>query len=818
MVKLTTPTSFPISVWYKYVDGNLPTRYVYTLHNVAVDPDTGGDMIGSDVATIDLDPSVVVDNATLREWDSTYVTNLLQTNVFDLNNTVILSSSVTTIPTGTFILTLKLYYPTTTITLLNSVQAWDYSQQRIRVNQLPIVYKKSSVPFDISIPIVNPPITNAYMDLLSLTTSQDYKIILDFSYILKTCPLKDTYPWPAIYSTDIIDFTNILSNPIVNSSSVSSVPDDSYLIGLRFETYQNPYRFEGQLTLTLDGVTKPIILISPTPTRNFFNRKIVLVEFQTTERSDPNSFVIDLINQDTNQIISIYLTASQAAGFTNNAYFNIDDISNTYAGNSTLRSVTQNTIPEGTYTLRVSYQDYAGNKPATAELQDVFIDSIINPPQILGWVDNGIYTNPVRLYYQLPEPTVRTIILFTEVLRGNILKRLSMVTDQIVDYRWDRASQVQLPNPPFLSSPSANMYEGLFDIELIYVDRGNNEASSIVRSVRFKMMTANPTINSIGISQDIEINFVLPDIAQNGQYTINIYDQLKQIYTTVGQTNLTEPYKTNITAYDGVREVLSYYDNINRKITIPLTSIPFSSGTHRIELIYRDYLGNTPASTSQNIIIPSAITAPQAEFSLSNDMINCAIKLADETFLYASNFTITFKNLTEGLESTFSYPSYPLLSMFSVNVNNPSSSLDYVSGYEKQLLEGQYEIIITLTLASIGVTQSFSHPFEFSYSALGPIIKLTSNVFSSTKVLIPFTVQTIPLDNQTTVTMTGRESGDLKQVVVTTEDIGLYQAEFDLVADEYLVQVMYNTDLGKCQDSIIITVGYAITTAPYVDI
>lgn len=821
-----TQSRFPLSVQFGYVDGNLPNRYVYNFN----DYDSGA-LIG----TIELDPAIVMAKSTWKKSANKYIANFFTINLLDIPNvSVISNSSVQSIPDGAYTIILYLYYPDNTVIEQDIAKHGNYKYKIIIGSQQPSYseilnlfspisdagYNKSSIPLNVVFGgVVYSPLSMS-LTMINLSTDEQYVFELDLAYILATSPYIFG-AWSNGYNQSIgdeINFRDIYSNDIIKTSPVNSIPDGRYhfLMTVQF-THRTA---QATRTIIIDGVTEPPLIISPSDTSKTYQSSRIAIMFQCPENSNPNSFVIDMINQNTNQTTSIYPYFGTVSPNTNQLLiFDTNHIvgDSGISGTSFVRSATHDTIPEGIYTMRLTYQDAYNNMPASSEVRDVIIDFQTEPPQLLSWVDNGIYSNPTRLHYHLPEPCDpgSVHILFVNAFTGSTVKILLMVDDQTVDYIWDRTLKASNPPVTLERILSQGLGDGLYDIKLGYTDVArNNAVYDIAHAVRFKSLTKAPTINSVNLDhENLKINFALPDIAQNGQYTINVYDKFRRIYTTIGQTDLTEPSKTTISTYDGDREILSYDDNTNRTILIPVSSIPFSQvGTHRVEVSYRDYLGNATASKYQNLIIPNTIPVPSVDLNLSNDVISCTVKLIDYSFAYTNNYIITFKNLTEGIGSTFSHPTYPLVSTFSVDVNNPSASLNYVSGYEKQLLEGQYEVIITLTLSQVGVTQSFSYPFEFSYSALGPIIMTIPTTYTS-QLTIPFTVQSIPTDNQTTIIITNRDSGDNTQDIISTPNIDYYHYNCELDNGTYHVQVVYNTTLGVCQDSRVIIVDQGLVDA-----
>ncbi len=193
-----------------------------------------------------------------------------------------------------------------------------------------------------------------------------------FSYLLPEAPLPSSVhlTFTNLSSTVVADLTlsdltsasfslnlaNILPSANIASTTSSTVPDGSYNIQLSYrDILGNTVTNSSTTSITVDSVTIPLTNSNlPVPV---FDANSSSIQLSYTLEEDPLTNSTNLIFQSASDTITLTLNNLLSNSLTiNTQNINIDSI---------ITSATQSTIPEGTYSVTLRYQDELGNSPST---------------------------------------------------------------------------------------------------------------------------------------------------------------------------------------------------------------------------------------------------------------------------------------------------------------------------------------------------------------------------------------------------------------------------------------------------------------------
>jgi len=300
------------------------------------------------------------------------------------------------------------------------------------------------------------------------------------------------------YPTDINDGDTVALEVTGTSQEDASLDDGTYYYSIfALDAFYN-VSTAAHATVVVDTVTQTPTLVSPmSGTYNLIN-----LVYSLPEAAQSNSVTVTFTNTDSQEVV-LHLSDATSMDLLFNPSMDPDAV---VAANSLLiSSITTDfatVLPDGNYTITLSYRDVHGNPVVTTSATDIVIDTVTQAPILIAPIADQ-HMNIVRVYYDLPEPVLAgsVSVLFTNSESETLALTLS--TGLEIDFSFDPTatlSEVQLANSDIMSAASSfdtALPDGTYTVTLSYQDLiGNASVTTTVHDIVID--TVKPTITLIG--------------------------------------------------------------------------------------------------------------------------------------------------------------------------------------------------------------------------------------------------------------------------------------------------------------------------------
>ncbi len=274
---------------------------------------------------------------------------------------------------------------------------------------------------------------------------------------------------------------------------------------------------------------------------------------------------------------------------------------------SVLEGVTS--IPDGTYTVKLSYQ-HLGTTTSTPTLGGVVIKTSTNPATLnYPASSSGTYTtsNPIRIKYNFPDA----------VSSGRQLSFLNTSTNQTYSFVLSPSASTDFmldpnanlgSNANFASASANSIPDGPYTVSLTYSDSLGNPAATTTNSgVVVKYNTLTPTLTypaaSTSYTNILPINFTAPEMATSGTKTLSLL-------SGTGQTITLQLSDSGLSSFNlDLSQPITHVNNSNIQAASS-TAIP--DGTYTATFSYQDIYNNPSAHASNAAISIHTITSTGA--------------------------------------------------------------------------------------------------------------------------------------------------------------------------------------------------------------
>lgn len=330
-----------------------------------------------------------------------------------------------------------------------------------------------------------------------------------------------------------------------------------------------------------DTVTQTPTLISPTPGSAV---RSLGLQYTLPENPTPGSVTVAFTGSATRTVTMGNSTSVDTT-------LNLASLSST----SGVASVTGGIdLPDGTYTVTLSYRDDSGNTAQTAVATGVVIDTVTQSPGLLA--PGASSMNQVPLEYTLPEtPMVGSVrVTFTNTVTSGTTV-FQMENNQSVDLTFDpteSGNQVNFDNifeiNTITPSPMPVLADGTYTVTLSYQDvLGNSAATTVVTGVVIDTTTQAPVLTAPVTGARLNspsLVYTLPESPFSGTVRVVFDDGATTTTLTMGDS-------TNV----NTSLELSDLDATTGVVSASASSL--SDGTYTVTLRYQDLLGNPFNST-----------------------------------------------------------------------------------------------------------------------------------------------------------------------------------------------------------------------------
>lgn len=307
------------------------------------------------------------------------------------------------------------------------------------------------------------------------------------------------------------------------------------------------------------------------------------------------------------------------ANYLLNADFNFS--TNNISAPNIITSATSTTLPDGTYTVTLSYQDRFSHPIATVSSSSFFIQTATPTPSINGPLSSANLSQLMNFNLLLP----------SSPLAGSVKLKFtkdSQTETVVLNYTgFGTEFPLQLDSKNFTASPyvqsasSNSLSSGVYDVVLEYQDFLSNPISiASITNITLDNETLPPTLiyptnnQIVGKNQTFNLNFSLPETPKANTVKVEIGSCILEIDCTSSGSKSLEIDPKNIA---GNTAVLS------------TTQSSLLDGNYAVKVKYQDAFGNTVSSSGvTNLIIKTITDLP----ILTNPVLN---------FINSSNLDFT---------------------------------------------------------------------------------------------------------------------------------------------------------------------------------
>ena len=259
------------------------------------------------------------------------------------------------------------------------------------------------------------------------------------------------------------------------------------------------------------------------------------------------------------------------------------------------------TIPDGTYTIVLGYENSLGDPVATTSVSNVTLDNVTQAPT-LSAPTAGTISGPIPVMYTLPETAHAGSVKLT--FTGAVTRTLTMQnTAPSGTFNLNPANPTASSQVVSIAPSASTIPDGTYGVTVSYQDSiGNPVAFSAPATVTLDNTTLTPTVTAPSsgakLSGAIGVSFSLPEAAQAGSVKLTLAGA-KTYTLSLGDTSA----GTHSPTIDPAAPATS------ADVTNVAGGASIAPGAYTLTLSYRDALGN-PAATSAAVTV--TLSAPSS--------------------------------------------------------------------------------------------------------------------------------------------------------------------------------------------------------------
>ena len=416
--------------------------------------------------------------------------------------------------------------------------------------------------------------------------------------------------------------------------------------------------FAGQ-SYTIDKTTLAPSLTAPANNSTFTG--IVSVSFSLPETALAGS--VKLIFTGSNSR-TLTLAATQETSGAHNFTF----ASASPTGAAQVASISGGTsIPDGTYSVTLSYQDSLGNAAATALSTNVIIDTVTLAPTLTLPATNAVVNNPIAVSFSLPEAALSGSVKL--IFSGAASRTLTLAASQEASgphsFSFNPASPTVAPQVLSISG-GTSIPDGVYTVTLSYQDALANPASTAISTnVKIDTATQVPTLiapaTNTNTSSPISISFTLPEAALTGSVKVTFAGGVTRV---LNLTSSQETSGNHAFTFDPASPTSSpQIGSVTGGATIP-------DGTYSVSLSYQDSLGNATATSavSTNVVIDTITLAPTFTAPATNSISASSVPVS---------FSLPEAALSGSVKLSFTGPASVILTLAGSQESSGSHSFNF---------------------------------------------------------------------------------------------------------------------------------------------
>jgi hypothetical protein len=253
------------------------------------------------------------------------------------------------------------------------------------------------------------------------------------------------------------------------------------------------------------------------------------------------------------------------------------------------------TLPDGLYTVQLSYQDTNGDPAATVIVTNVLVDTVTQPPVLLAPVNSAVVSSAgLHLSYQLPEAPLSGSV---RIIFANSNTNVSLLLDNNLTNDFTIPASFLMASPAVVSASASALPDGVYAAQLSYQDAlGNPAASALATNLLVDTVTRPPVllapVNSAIInSTGLHIQYQLPETPGPGSVSL-IFQNSSNTITLHLNNSQANDFNVSPSLLTGAAAVTA------------ATSSALPDGRYAVVLAYQDALFNPAAAVqTTNVLV-----------------------------------------------------------------------------------------------------------------------------------------------------------------------------------------------------------------------
>lgn len=282
------------------------------------------------------------------------------------------------------------------------------------------------------------------------------------------------------------NFLLIPSNPTVSPQVASGqpIPDGTYTVTLSYEdTVQNVWE-SASSNVTIDTATTPPLLTSPAI--GSVTNGLVTVDFTLPEDALAGSLTLTFTAGTNNRVLTLAASEATAGAHA----FTFDPAAPT----ASPQIVSGPAIPDGVYTVTLSYRDTVPNLAAVAASTAVRLDHSTLQPSLISPASNSALGANKNVTLALPEAAAPGSVKLTF---DDGVAPLVLVLSTAQEVAGNRSFTFDPANPTASAAIASGppIPDGIYGVSLSYQDSAGNSIVATAPAANVRVDTAAPTLN-----------------------------------------------------------------------------------------------------------------------------------------------------------------------------------------------------------------------------------------------------------------------------------------------------------------------------------
>jgi hypothetical protein len=274
-------------------------------------------------------------------------------------------------------------------------------------------------------------------------------------------------------------------------------------------------------------------------------------------------------------------------------------------------------VPEGTYSLSLSYSDALGNDAAVTSVAGLSIDTVAQAPTLQSPLDNQVYTQNMQVAFTLAEiaPTGGVRLSFQRPNAGDVTLALTATAVGAFNFTLPVKALTSVSSDVSSVSPptSTALEDGLYNISLRFRDRAGNEATApqalnVLIDTRTLPITVQQPLNqSFTTVGEVLVRFTVPERQQADSLYLEVFSVTTNSTTLrVNFANVSPGQSVSLRLLEGQSPA-----GQAGVASVQPSSAVMQRGTFTLRIGYRDALGNPESVSLVESVAVDAAPVPQ---------------------------------------------------------------------------------------------------------------------------------------------------------------------------------------------------------------